>query len=361
MVENTRRDEEETDTITRPISRGGLLKKGAVAVGALAGVGLLGHPEIALGAPVRQKRYKIALVPKALSIPVFNVGNWGGQTRALELGDVDFRYTGPATLDSARQVQIVDSLINAGYDAISISCVSPQDMLEPINRAVAKGIKVMTFDSDSPQSKRPVFYGVDSFKAGQTQGRLLNTYLKGKGGDVWLLSGGPAAQNLNARIQGVKSVLAKNLRVAGTSFCNDDTATSVTQVEDVLRSHPSLVGYVMIGAWPLFTDEGATPLLAQRAKAGLQVISFDYLAQELPFVAHGTVKALVGQDFWGWGYQSVTILHGLLTGKHFPAFVPGASPVVTSENLADYQNKWKVATGRAGAAKVFKEAPVSAT
>jgi hypothetical protein len=88
----------------------------------------------------------------------------------------------------------------------------------------------------------------------------------------------------------------------------------------------------------------AAPVLCRtlraKAKLGLQVVAFDYLEQELPFIVDGTVKASVGQDYWGWGYQSVTILYGLLQGKKFPKFVPQALPVVTTANVADYQKKW---------------------
>jgi inner membrane protein involved in colicin E2 resistance len=66
----------------------------------------------------------------------------------------------------------------------------------------------------------------------------------------------------------------------------------------------------------------------------------------------------VGQDYWGWGYQSVTILYGLLQGKKFPKFVPQALPVVTTANVADYQKKWDASKTAAGMAAAFKEAPV---
>lgn len=349
----------ENTTETHVVSRKDMLKTAAVAAGAVAGAGLISTPGIALGTPLRKKNLKIAIVPKALDNPVFNTANWGGATRAMELGGIDFRFTGSQHSDAAVQAQVVDSLISAGFDGIGISCNAPEPLLGPINRAVAKGIKVMTWDSDSPNSKRSVFYGVDSYAAGQKEAELLNGLLKGKSGKIWILSGSSAAQNLNRRIDGVKNVLSKSLKIAGYSFCNDDIPTSVTQVQNVLRANPDLIGYIMVGAWPLFTSEGATPLLKKRAQAGMQVVAFDYLAQELPFLAHGTVKALVGQDYWGWGYQSVQILYELLQGKHYPSFVPQAIPVVNTSNLADYQNKWKIAVNRAGAAKAFKEAPIA--
>jgi len=339
----------------RNLSRRDLLVGTTAAAGALTAAQLFGSINIALA---QTKKYKIAVVPKGLNNPVFKSADFGGQARAAELGDVDFKFIGPPTSDAAQQVATVDGLISAGYDAIAVSCDSSQTLVEPINRAVDKGIKVITWDSDSPQSKRAVFYGVDSFKAGQLQAKLLNDLLKGKKGDIWLLSGLQSAQNLEDRIRGAKTVLSKDLTIAGTSFCNEDVALGVSQVENVLRAHPALIGYIMIGAWPLFSSPGALPTLKARAKAGLQVVAFDYLEQELPFIVDGTVKASVGQDYWGWGYQSVQILHGLLQGKHYPAFVPQALPVVTTANVGEYQKKWDNSKTAAGMAAAFKEAPI---
>ena len=340
----------------RRISRRHAIARSAAVAGALGAAQIFGSINIARAAD--QKRYKIAIVPKGLNNPVFKSADFGGQARAKELGNVDFKFIGPAQSDASQQVAVVDGLISAGYDGIGISCDSAQTMLEPINRAVAKGMKVITWDSDSPGSKRAVFYGVDSFKAGQLQAKLLNDLLKGKKGDIWMLSGLPSAQNLEDRIRGAKTVLSKDLNVAGTSFCNEDVALGVSQVENVLRAHPKLIGYIMIGAWPLFSSPGALPTLTARAKSGLQVVAFDYLEQELPFIKDGTVKASVGQDYWGWGYQSVQILSGLLQGKKYPAFVPQSLPVVNSANIAEYQKKWDMSKTPQGMAAAFKEPPV---
>lgn len=341
------------------ISRGGLLKAGALTAAGLAGAGIAGSPSrLVFGAPaLLKKRYKIAIMPKGLANPVFNTANWGGAWRSQQLGNVDFHFIGSVQSDPADQVTAFDNAINAGYDGIGVSCNDAQSMVSPINHAVSKGMVVMCWDSDSPSSKRAIFYGVDSYACGQKLGRLMNGLTKGKSGPVWVLSGEASAPNLVLRIKGVKSVLSKSLSIKGYSYCNDDIPTSVQEVETTIQAHPELVGYIMIGGWPLFTN-GALPHLVRAAKHGLQVVSFDYLATELPFVVNGTVKALVGQDYWGWGYQSVQIIYELLHGKHYPAFVPQSSPEVTTANVAQYVRLWKVAKDPRSAASVFKEAPI---
>src|SRR4051794_9742420 len=94
------------------MSRGDVLKKGAVAAAAVTAAGLVGKPSSVFGAPfIKKSRYKIAIVPKALNNPVFNTANWGGATRAMELGNVDFKFTGSVQSDAAVQARVVDGLI----------------------------------------------------------------------------------------------------------------------------------------------------------------------------------------------------------------------------------------------------------
>lgn len=345
------------------VSRAGLLKAGAVAAAGLAGAGLAGTPSrIAQGAPVYlKKRFRIAIVPKGLDNPVFNTANWGGAWRAKELGNVDFTYTGSAQSDAAQQVTVIDGLIAAGYDGIGLSCNAPEPLVQPINYAISKGIVTITWDSDSPKSKRPVFYGVDGYKCGQTEAKLMNGWLAGKSGEIWMLSGDPGADNLNQRIAGVKNALNKNLKIVDIAYAiGDSIPVCVQDVETAVTKYPNLLGMIWVGGWPLFTN-GAMPNLAKAAKAGLKVVSFDYLAPELPWVQKGLIGALVGQDYWGWGYQSVQIIYQLLHGHHYPAFVPQASPIVTRANVAKYVHIWNVAKSPASGESVFKEAPIPPT
>ena len=336
------------------ISRRAVLKAGGAVAATVAGASAVAWPNIVLAL----NKVRIVIVPKGLNNPVFKIADLSGQQRANELGNVEFRFTGSPQSDGAQQVAAIDGLISSGYDGIGISVDDGQTVIEPINRAIAKGIQVITWDSDAPKSKRACFYGVDNVKGGQKQADIMNKLLAGKTGNVWIMSGLPSAPNLQDRLRGVKMNLNKNLTIAGTSFCDEDIAKGVTETENVLRSHPDLIGFIIVGAWPLLASPGALPRLTARAKAGLKVVGFDYVAQELPFIQNGTVTATVGQDYWGWGYQSVQILYNLIKGKKYPDFVPQRIPVVDQSNVADYVEKWKNANTVEGAFKAFGEPPV---
>ena len=62
-----------------------------------------------------------------------------------------------------------------------------------INDAVARGVAVMTFDSDAPQSKRFAYYGVDDLATGeQTTIALTAMAIHGMGKKAVSLTGAQA-------------------------------------------------------------------------------------------------------------------------------------------------------------------------
>ncbi|MGH7106043.1 MAG: substrate-binding domain-containing protein [Acetobacteraceae bacterium] len=335
-----------------PIRRRTLVRATALA----AGAGVLARPYVARAA----RRYSIAVIPKALDNPVFYYAHYGAETRAKELGDVDIIWTASTTSDASIEAQVLSGLIQRHVDAMAVDANAPEPLIAPINEAVAKGITVITWDSDVPGSKRKLFYGVDSYKMGQLLAEQTIKFMGDKG-DVILISGGPGATNLNARLKGATDTLAKHpgVKTLGPYFDNDDLVKAQALMNNVLVSHPNAGAILNVAAVALFGKMSGLPEVAKN-KGKVKIIASDTLAPELPFVADGYVQALVGQDYWGWGYQTVSIIHNLLTNPscHYPELVPQAMPVVTGANVKEWMAKWEEAKTQAGAAKAFKEAPL---
>lgn len=337
---------------THAINRRRLLQAGAgIAAGTLAA------PMIAKAA----KRYTIAVVPKSLDNPVFYTAHYGAMQRAKELGDVDLIWTASATSDASQEAEIVENLINRHVDGMAVDANAPKPLVAPINRAVDKGIVTITWDSDVPDSKRQVYYGVDNKKMGAKMGHLALKFM-GTSGKVLLVSGGPAATNLNARLAGVKEVMGKHsgIQFLGPYFDNDDMSKGQELIDNLLTAHPDAGAIVDVAAVAFFGKISAMPKLVQN-HGKVKIIGSDVLAPEIPLVQKGYVQGLVGQDYWGWGYQTVTIIHNLLAKKNcsYPTLVPQNMPVVTKANADHWAKIWQEASNAAGAAKAFHEKPVA--
>ncbi len=326
-----------------------------------AGIAAAGLSELACPAIGRAaKKYGIAVIPKSLDNSVFYYAHYGAEQRAKELGGVDVIWTASTTSDANQEAQVIAGLISRHVDGMAVDANAPQPLIGPINQAVAQGTTVITWDSDVPGSKRRLFYGVDSYKMGQSLGEQTVKFM-GDNGTVILVSGGPGATNLNARLKGATDYLKKysGIKTMGPFFHDDDLVKAQELTNNLLISHPDAGAILMVAGVPFFGKMSALPQVIKN-KGKVKIITTDILAPELPFVKDGYVQALVGQDYWGWGYQSVSIIHDLLTNKncHFPELVPQAMPVVTAQNVDEWIERWKQAATPEGAAQAFKEAPI---
>ena len=148
--------------------------------------------------------------------------------------------------------------MNDGADAILISCSDAGKVTGAINDAVDRGVAVMTFDSDAPQSKRFAFYGVDDIKTGQQTMAELATLMDGKG-KVAILAGNQNAPNLQHRVQGAKDEAAKHpgMTIVGVFNHIETPQDAAAEVIRVNNAYPDIQGWAMIGGWPLFTQHAA--------------------------------------------------------------------------------------------------------
>ena len=72
-------------------------------------------------------------------------------------------------------------------------------------------------------------------------------------------------------------------------------------------------------------------------------LSVDHLPEQLEYVRKGQVQALIGQDCYGWGYQTVTMLvNKIHEGKKPEKVVNNFKlSVVTKDNVEEYAGTWE--------------------
>ena len=318
---------------------------------ALAGLLLVVLP-LSSEAPRAQEKttLTIAWIPKALNNPVFALGRDGAFAKARELTrkgpiNVDIVYTASLASDAAAQVRVMEDVIAMGVDAIGVSCNDPTALMDPIDKAVEAGIPVMTWDSDSPDSQRFTYLGVSNYDGGRTAAKLLGKALGGRG-KVALLTGVPGAFNLEERIRGFKDEAKKSypgIRIVKVVPCDDDIMKGVTVVEETMQANPDLNGWFFVGLWPLFAEEGSMVLWEKAAKAGkIKTVAFDTLPVELQYMKKGMLQGLVGQKYWGWGYDTVQMIYDhIVKGKAFETWTDSGMDIVGPDNVDAMMKMWE--------------------
>ena len=87
-----------------------------------------------LGGVAQAADVKIALVVKSLGNGFFEAANKGAQEAAKDLGGVEIIYTGPTSTTAEGQIEVINSLIAQGVDAIAISANDPDAVVPALKR-----------------------------------------------------------------------------------------------------------------------------------------------------------------------------------------------------------------------------------
>ena len=306
----------------------------------LAVLALLALSPLALA----EKNYTLGMVAKSQGNPFFEAARVGANDAARELSakngiriKIDWRT--PNEEDAQKQAEILEQLILGGADGIIVSCSDAIKLTDAIDKAARQGIPVVTFSGDAPASKRFVALGIDDFKCGEQTFEELAKLLNEKG-TVAAIDGNPNAANLQRRAAGFRAAAKKHpgIRLLDIFYHKETPPDAVARIEQVMQANPDIVGWGLLGGWPLFTDN------ALRWSPGtIKCVAVDALPPELVYVRSGHVQLLLSQDVYGYGHRAVEHLVNKLHFKKDPARVVDDTPLtaVTKENVETFAKNWE--------------------
>jgi ribose transport system substrate-binding protein len=317
-----------------------LLAAAALVLAACGG----GGGDAAKGDAPAAKTFTIAMIAKSSTNPVFLSGRQGAEVAAAELSKehgvtVKIDWLTPPNEDGAVQAQRISEAVNSGANAILLSASDASKVNGAVNEAVDRGVPVMTFDSDVPDSKRFSFYGGDDVKMGTQVMDELATQMGGKG-KIAIIAGNQNAPNLQARVRGVRETAAKypGITIVDAFYHAETPQDAAAEVIRIKNAYPDLQGFAMIGGWALFTRTLLTDLDPKKIK----IVSIDALPAELAYVETGLAPVLFAQPTYSWGYISVkTIFDHVYLKKDAPPKVQMELVKVSQENLGTWARQLK--------------------
>ena len=287
---------------------------------------------------------KIAMIAKSSTNPVFLSARTGAEAAAKELSQkhgvpIEIAWLTPPSEDGQVQAQRIAQAVNEGATAVLISCSDAGKVNGAINDAVNRGVPVMTFDSDAPDSKRFAFYGVDDMKTGESVMKELAAQMNGKG-KIAILAGNQNAPNLRKRVDGVKQEAVKypGISIAGIFYHIETPQDAAAEVIRVQNAYPDVTGWAMVGGWPLFTQT----LLSDLDPKKVKIVAVDALPAELAYVDKGLAPVLLAQPTYKWGYVGVeTIVNKVHMKQDVPTILPMELVRVSKDNLGAWAKQLK--------------------
>lgn len=297
-----------------------------------------------------KKTYKIGLIAKSESNPVFQAARVGAEDAAKELSaklnvNIEILWRTPAEEDAQKQAGFVEQLAVAGVQAIAISCSDATKVTAAIDKAVDQGIAVACFDSDAPKSKRFVFHGVDDVECGKQVAKELAEQLGPNGGKIAILAGNQTAPNLQARVRGVREGLSGNtkIQILDVYYHKETAQDAAAKVQEVQTANPDIAGWAMIGGWPLFSDA-----LMNWKPGEVKIVAVDALPAQLKYAEKGIVQVLLAQRVYDWGHRSVELLVDKVHAGKTPAEPRDIARLdkVTKDNVKEYAKNWEKWLGK---------------
>lgn len=270
-------------------------------------------------------KIKIAFVPQIIGIPYYAGFEQGAKEAAAKFG-VEFKMSGPATANSAEQLRIFESLVQQGYQAITISPLDPTSINSAIAAARAKGVIVTTSDADAPKSERQFF--VSQAKDQDLGYTVMDELAKqmGETGKFGIVSGAPDTASLDSWshfIQERAKTKYPNIQFVGNVRHATDSALALKEAQNLMTAFPDIKGIVAV---PSTAVPGVSQAVQNAGKTGkVAVIGYGSPKTAGPFIKSGVMKNTVLWDVPQLGYLTVWADKQLIDGKTLQASnsVPG--------------------------------------
>jgi len=306
----------------------------AVTVGILAfGVFISGcsHKAQSPSAPIGSGApgaLNIAFLPKAVNNPYFDVAASGGQDAAKELKG-SFKQVGPSDSDPAKQASYVDTLVQQQVSAICISASDPDALAPALKRAMAQGVKVVSYDSDVSPDARSVFISQsDPDQIARSQVQLIAKQI-GYNGQIAIVSAASTAANQNAWIAIMKQELSKpeykTISLVQVAYGNDDDQKSFQETQGLLQAYPELKAIVSPTSVGVAAAARAIEASGKTGKVALTGLGTPNLMRK--YVQDGTVRSFELWDPSALGYLAYytasALVEGKISGKPGETYIAG--------------------------------------
>lgn len=275
-----------------------------------------------------KKGLKIAFLPKQINNPYEKIVDDAGIAAAKEYSG-EAKEVGPSDASASSQVSYINTLIQQRQDAILIAANDPNAVCGPLKQAMARGIKVVSYDSDASKECRNLFINqASSEEIGRSQVKLLADQIGGKG-EIAILSATANATNQNTWIKYMQDELKKpeysGMKLVKIAYGDDDDQKSFQQTQGLLQAYPNLKG--IISPTTVGIAAAARYISGSQYKGKVALTGLGTPNQMRKFVKDGTVQKFALWDPKNLGYlasyAAAALASGQITGAEGETFNAG--------------------------------------
>lgn len=248
-----------------------------------------------------------------------------------------------AGTDAQKQIQQINSMVQAGAKAIVIYPISPTALNRAIKNACSKGVIVAAYDGEVTE---PCAHNItiDQHEAGRVTAEWLAKTINGKG-NVVVITGVPGTSVDRARTEAAKEVFAKypGIKIVAEGVGMWSQATAKTELSKILATNTwdKIDGlWMQVGCFTAASMQLEAGIPDDKIRPCAGESSNGHRVQMLPA---GSVKG--SGSYRAIGYRSISygsppysgayalkLVVGKLDGKDFPSHVTLKLPLTDTEH-----------------------------
>ncbi len=281
-----------------------------VFVGLMVSAFLLAAP-----APQKGKPITLLMVPKIKGIDYFNACEKGAKEAVKELGSVKLIYEGPTEASVERQAELIEAWIARKPNVIAVACNDPSAIAPTLKKAMARGIRVITWDADAKRDAREFFVNQATYD--DIAKALVDEMAKqaGKDAPVAVVTSSFTAPNQSEWLKRMKAYMAKSypkMKLLTVKPSEESLELAFKVTMDILKAYPQVRGVFGLSsvAFP-----GAAEAVRQAGKKGkVAVVGLSTPKSMRDYVHDGTVKTVILWNPVDLGYLTVYTARALCDG-----------------------------------------------
>lgn len=268
------------------------------------------------GGNLSSKSKTVAVITKGSDSDFWNDVKNGAFSAATEY-NIDITFEGPdSEEDYESQNKMIENAVSKNVSAIVLSAIDYEKNAPAVQKAIDKGIKVITVDSDVDADGKELFIGTDNVSAGKKAAEQAIELCKNeKSVNIGIVNYGENTENGKQRLKGFTDYIdkVKNAKVVASVNVESNAESATLGAKQLIEENKGINLLIGFNEWSTLGVGCAIKEL--NLKDEVFGIGFDSNVNCVGMLETGEIDTLIVQNPFSMGYLSVSKAAELLLGN----------------------------------------------
>lgn len=268
------------------------------------------------GGNLSPKSKTVAVITKGSDSDFWNDVKNGAFSAATEY-NIDITFEGPdSEEDYESQNKMIENAVSKNVGAIVLSAIDYEKNAPAVQKAIDKGIKVITVDSDVDANGKELFIGTDNVSAGKKAAEQAIELCKNKKSvNIGIVNYGENTENGKQRLKGFTDYIekVKNAKVVASVNVESNAESATLGAKQLIEENKGINVLIGFNEWSTLGVGCAIKDL--NLKDEVFGIGFDSNVNCVGMLETGEIDTLIVQNPFSMGYLSVSKAAELLLGN----------------------------------------------